>query len=111
MFEISDVIDWKFNNLGEVTTDGGKIIAFPDNVAGVNYDSGGIPTQADQDAWTAEYKIHLVDIAYIEKRKKDYLPLEEQADMKYWDEVNGTDNWIKHIEKVKGDNPKPDNVQ
>jgi len=107
MFEISDVIEWKFNNLAEVTTDGGEIIAFPPNVPGVDYDSNGLPTEGNKTIWIAEYETHIFATAYIGKRKKDYLPVKKQLDMIYWDNVNSTDKWIKHIEKVKGDNPKP----
>jgi len=32
-----------------------KIIAFPPDIPGVNYDAEGLPTQADQAAWTMEY--------------------------------------------------------
>jgi hypothetical protein len=44
---ISQVIAWKFSNQEGMCTRGGVITAFP----------GGIPSQADQDAWTAEYLV------------------------------------------------------
>jgi hypothetical protein len=41
------------------------------------------------------------------KRKRDYLPIQEQLDLMYWDKVNNTSKWIEHRNKVKSDNPKP----
>ena len=35
-----------------------------------------------------------------------YPPIEEQLDMQYWDNVNGTTTWQDAIAKVKSDNPK-----
>ncbi len=43
---IGIVIGWKFNNQAGMSTDGGIITEFP----------GGVPSQADQDLWTAEYE-------------------------------------------------------
>ncbi len=45
MSNIGEVIGWKFNHQSGMSTSDGVITAFP----------GGIPTQADQDLWTAEY--------------------------------------------------------
>jgi hypothetical protein len=36
-----------------------------------------------------------------------YPSLQEQMDMLYWDEVNGTTTWKDAIAKVKADYPKP----
>lgn len=93
---------------GMVVEDG-VLIAFPPGIPGVNYDPNtGLPTQSYQDLMEEENIKHLADTAYIEKRKKEYLPMGDQLDMIYWDNKNQTDNWIKHIEKVKGNNPKPE---
>ena len=43
---IANVISWKFNNQNGMETTGDVITKFP----------GGIPSQADQDTWTAEYE-------------------------------------------------------
>ena len=45
MTDIAEVIGWKFNHQAGMSTRDGVITAFP----------GGIPSQADQDLWTAEY--------------------------------------------------------
>ena len=47
MTYISDVIGWKFNHQEGMSTRDEVITAFP----------GGIPSQADQDTWTAEYLV------------------------------------------------------
>ena len=45
-------------------------------------------------------------IAYQSKRKKEYPSIQDQLDMQYWDNVNGTTTWQDAIAKVKSDNPK-----
>ena len=46
-------------------------------------------------------------LEYSRKRAIQYVSLQEQMDMQYWDSVNGTSIWKDHIAKVKSDNPKP----
>ncbi len=43
---------------------------------------------------------------YTSKRKMAYPSIEEQLDMQYWDQVNGTTTWEDTIAKVKSDIPK-----
>ena len=43
---------------------------------------------------------------YQRDRAKEYPTIQEQLDMQYWDNVNGTTNWEDAIAKVKLDNPK-----
>jgi len=43
---------------------------------------------------------------YKYKRIEEYPTIQEQLDMQYWDNVNGTTNWEDTIAKVKADNPK-----
>ena len=47
MTNIGTVIGWKFNHQEGMSTRDGVITDFP----------GGIPSQADQDKWTAEYLV------------------------------------------------------
>jgi hypothetical protein len=58
---IGAILGWKFEFIEEtfsgIDTRNGVITKFPPNVLGVNYDSNGIPSQADQDKWTAEYLV------------------------------------------------------
>ena len=44
---------------------------------------------------------------WIEDRLQAYGSWQEQMDMQYWDEVNGTNVWKDHIAQVKDDNTKP----
>lgn len=46
-------------------------------------------------------------IEYRHTRETEYLPLREQLDMQYWDQINGTTTWQDHITEVKTNNPKP----
>tara|TARA_R110002012_G_scaffold285240_1_gene476308 strand:- start:36 stop:332 length:297 start_codon:yes stop_codon:yes gene_type:complete len=98
MSSIGAVIGWKFPNQEGMATKSGVITDFP----------GGIPSQSDQDAWTAEYEAHLAATAYQEKRVAAYASIGDQLDMQYWDAVNGTTTWKDHVAKVKSDNAKPD---
>ena len=41
------------------------------------------------------------------KNKRQYPSMQEQFDLQYWDQVNGTTKWKEAIAKVKSDNPKP----
>ena len=52
-------------------------------------------------------KLDLSNLAYARARAVAYASIQDQLDMQYWDEVNGTTTWKDHIAKVKSDNPKP----
>ncbi len=56
MSSIAEVIGWKFNHQQGMSTREGVITEFP----------GGIPSQADQDLWTAEYEAYLPTKAWEE---------------------------------------------
>ena len=56
-------------------------------------------------------KIAELQTAYDEKqyqrdRATAYPTIQEQLDMQYWDNVNGTTTWKDAVAKVKSDNPK-----
>jgi hypothetical protein len=44
---------------------------------------------------------------YQRDRAKAYPSLEEQMDMQYWDNVNGTTTWSDKIAEIKALYPKP----
>jgi hypothetical protein len=44
---------------------------------------------------------------YKTARQMAYASIQDQLDMQYWDNVNGTTTWKDHIAQVKADNPKP----
>jgi hypothetical protein len=95
MSHISDVIGWKFNHQQGMSTVDGVITEFP----------GGIPSQSDQDTWTAEYEEHVAATDY--QRDRVYPEIGDQLDMQYHDLVDGTTTWKDAIAKVKSDHPKP----
>ena len=47
------------------------------------------------------------NLQYRRDRLREYLSIEEQLDLLYWDGVNGTTNWSDHITSVKENHPKP----
>jgi len=53
-------------------------------------------------ALQAEYNAN----QYARDRATAYPSLQDQADMQYWDAVNGTTTWQDAIAKVKADYPK-----
>jgi|TARA_R100000482_G_scaffold22998_1_gene6729 hypothetical protein len=53
-----------------------------------------------------DIKIQIEAMSYISQREKEYPSIQEQLDMQYWDNVNGTTTWQDTIAKVKSDNPK-----
>ena len=67
MSNIGTVIGWKFNNQSGMSTLDGVITAFP----------GGIPSQADQDLWTAEYEAQLAATEYARNRLDEYPTIQE----------------------------------
>ena len=42
----------------------------------------------------------------LSTRASEYPTWQDQMDMQYWDNVNGTTTWEDAIDKVKADNPK-----
>ena len=54
-----------------------------------------------------EARIELDKLNYRYDREDAYPTLEEQLDLQYWDQINGTSTWKDAISKVKTDNPKP----
>ena len=45
---------------------------------------------------------------YQRDRATAYPSIQDQLDMQYWDNVNGTTKWKTAIAKVKSDNAKPE---
>lgn len=52
-------------------------------------------------------RTELNKLRYQEERAFAYPSIQEQLDLQYWDQVNGTTKWKEAIAKVKSDNPKP----
>ena len=92
---IAQVIGWKFNNQAGMSTKDGVITNFPN----------GIPTQAEQDLWTAEYEAHLASTQYARNRKAEYDKL-NQFEMQFDDQRDGTTTWVDAINAIKQEFPK-----
>ena len=58
--------------------------------------------QTAQDEYQAEYDSK----AYSRDRAEAYASLPDQADMQYWDSINGTTVWQDHIKDIKAKYPK-----
>lgn len=52
-------------------------------------------------------RVELDKLKYKVQREFQYPSLQEQLDLQYWDQVNGTTKWKEAVAKVKSDNPKP----
>lgn len=65
------------------------------------------PTDEELNAGWESYKTAQAAIKYQKDRASQYPSLQEQLDLQYWDQVNGTTKWKEAIAKVKADNPKP----
>ena len=62
--------------------------------------------KADIEAKMVEVQAEYDANQYQRDRATAYPTIQEQLDMQYWDNVNGTTNWEDAIAKVKADNPK-----
>jgi len=63
-------------------------------------------SKADIEAKMVEVQAEYDANQYQRDRATAYPTIQEQLDMQYWDNVNGTTNWEDTIAKVKADNPK-----
>jgi len=70
MTNIGAVIGWKHNHQPGMSTMDGVITEFP----------GGIPSQADQDKWTAEYEAQIPTMEWKEKMAMSDGPLPRWAE-------------------------------
>lgn len=69
------------------------------------------PLTADEQAFVDQQRIDAAaDIAangYKRDRREAYGSVEDQLDMIYWDQVNGTTTFQDHVAAVKTAHPKP----
>ena len=73
----------------------------------IEWSSDNKDSQPTDDELNTAYTAWVNANDYREKRKISYPSMQEQLDMQYWDNVNGTTTWKDAIAKVKSDNPKP----
>ena len=90
----------KINPNAEVTVGGNSL----DEITWLN---GTTPIpKADIEAKMVEVQAEYDANQYQRDRATAYPTIQDQLDMQYWDNVNGTTNWEDAIAKVKADNPK-----
>ena len=92
----------KINPNAEVSVSGEDI-----NTCEITWYNGTTPIpKADIEAKMVEVQAEYDANQYQRDRATAYPTIQEQLDMQYWDNVNGTTNWEDAIAKVKADNPK-----
>ena len=64
------------------------------------------PTDAQLDALSSQATTLENNAKIDEKRRKEYLSWQEQMEMIYKDQKNGTTTFKDHCDKVRSDNPK-----
>jgi hypothetical protein len=64
------------------------------------------PTEAEIDAEVIRLQEEYDALQYQRDRAVSFPTWQEQMDLQYWDQVNGTTLWKDAIAKVKSDNPK-----
>ena len=90
----------KINPNAKVSVSGTDI-----NTCEIEWHNGTTPiSKADIEAKMVELQAEYDANQY--QRDRVYPSIQEQLDMQYWDNVNGTTNWKDAIAKVKADNPK-----
>ena len=90
----------KINPNAEVSVNG-------DDINQITWKNGTTPIpKADIEAKMVEVQAEYDANQYQRDRATAYPSIQDQLDMQYWDNVNGTTNWEDAIAKVKADNPK-----
>ena len=92
----------KINPNAEVTVRGDDI-----NTCEIEWHNGTTPiSKADIEAKMVEVQAEYDANQYQRDRATAYPTIQDQLDMQYWDNINGTTTWEDAIDKVKADNPK-----
>ena len=92
----------KINPNAEVSVSGSDI-----NTCEIEWHNGTTPIpKADIEAKMVEVQAEYDANQYQRDRATAYPSIQDQLDMQYWDNVNGTTNWKDAVAKVKLDNPK-----
>jgi len=93
-----DILNLKFSHLNWTITD-------PTDYSSITWENDSIEKEyldkLISDASAAELTI------VLHSRKNEYPSIEDQLDMMFWDEINGTTVWKDTIQSVKNNNPKP----
>ena len=92
----------KINPNAKVSVSGSDI-----NNCEITWLNGTTPIpKADIEAKMVEVQAEYDANQYQRDRATAYPTIQDQLDMQYWDNVNGTTTWEDAIAKVKADNPK-----
>jgi hypothetical protein len=83
-----------------------QVTVLNDEYDSIIWNDTPIIPKADIEAKMAELQAEYDANQYQRDRATAYPTIQEQLDMQYWDNVNGTTNWEDAIAKVKADNPK-----
>jgi len=90
----------KINPNAKVSLSGGDINT-------IEWLEGTTPiSKADIEAKMVELQAEYDANQYQRDRATAYPTIQDQLDMQYWDNINGTTTWEDAIDKVKADNPK-----
>ena len=78
-----------------------------ENIDSIEWHNGTTPIpKAEIEAKMVELQAEYDANQYQRDRATAYPSIQDQLDMQYWDNVNGTTTWENAIAKVKADNPK-----
>jgi len=78
-----------------------------ENINTIQWLNGTTPIpKADIEAKMVEVQAEYDANQYQRDRATVYPTIQDQLDMQYWDNVNGTTTWEDAIAKIKADNPK-----
>ena len=84
-----------------------ELVVKDNDVNQITWHNGTTPIpKADIEAKMVEVQAEYDANQYQRDRATAYPTIQEQLDMQYWDNVNGTTNWQTAIAKVKSDLPK-----
>ncbi|MDC1481798.1 hypothetical protein N8146_05840 [Ascidiaceihabitans sp.] len=78
-----------------------------EDINSIQWLNGTTPiSKTDIEAKMVELQAEYDANQYQRDRATAYPSIQDQLDMQYWDNVNGTTNWEDTIAKIKADNPK-----
>ena len=78
-----------------------------ENIDSIEWHNGTTPIpKAEIEAKMVELQAEYDANQYQRDRATAYPSIQDQLDMQYWDNINGTTTWEDAIDKVKADNPK-----
>ena len=85
---------------------GGSVSGFLDGSEVTYHDGQTAPTTEEIDAEIVKLETEYDAQEYARDRATEYPTWQEQMDMQYHDQLNGTTTWKDAVAKVKSDNPK-----